>query len=555
MPDGTNQTLVLPEAQSTDAGSYELVVSNALGVAQSIPAPVNIVDSPPLLLSQPVSVFAYYGSPFSVGATVVGSGPMQLSWIRDGSIIASGTDELAFSRALPHHGGAYQLIASNPLGSVMSSVARVTFSRVASWGTGPSLTNAPVDLGSVLTVASGYFHALAIQSNHTVAAWGTTLNGATNVPPGLNNAVAVAGGNYFSMALRSDGTVTTWGSGIPSQTNVLAGLNNVVAICAGGNHALALRADGTVTAWGQNSTGQTNVPAGLSNVVAIAAGSVQSLALKDNGSVVGWGGYGQIPSYTNAVAISAGFGQSLLLQADGTVVGWTPKGAMNLPTDLTNVVAISAGGGWQGYSHSVALRADGTLVTWGNNLASQLLVPADLISATSISAGGGSTLALLNDRSPAFTVQPWSRSVPAGSNVMLVALAVGQPALSYQWYWNGQALPGATSNWLAFTNTPPANSGAYELVATNYYGAVTSVLATLTVPIPPVRLSPLGLGTDGFKFSFSSLPEVLYIVETKNRLADPIWSELTRQTGTGVPIVISDPKPPGPTRFYRVRGE
>jgi alpha-tubulin suppressor-like RCC1 family protein len=555
VPDGTNQTLVLPEAQSTDAGSYRLVVSNALGVAQSIPAPVSIVDSPPLLLSQPVSGFAYYGSPFSVDAVVVGSGPMQLSWMQDSSMIASGTDELAFSRALPHHGGVYQLIASNPLGSVTSSVAQVTFSRLASWGTGPSLTNAPVDLGSLLTVASGYFHALAIQSNHTIAAWGTTLNGATNVPPGLSNAVAVAGGNYFSMALRSDGTVTTWGSGIPSQTNVLAGLTNVVAVSAGGNHALALRADGTVAAWGQNSSGQTNVPAGMSNVVAIAAGSVHSLALKDDGSVVGWGGFGQIPNHTNAVAISAGYGQSLLLQADGTVVGWTPKGAITLPTDLTNVVAIRAGGGWQGYSHSVALRADGTLVTWGNNLASQLLVPADLISATSISAGGGSTLAFLNDRSPAFTVQPWSRSVTAGTYVMLGALAVGQPALNYQWYWNGHALPGATSNWLAFTNTLPANSGAYQLVATNDYGAVTSVVATLTVPIPPVRLSPLGLGADGFKFSFTSLPGVLYIVETKNILADPGWSELTRKPGTGATIVINDPKPPGPTRFYRVRGE
>ena len=64
LPEGTNQTLVLPAAQSTDAGSYQLVVSNALGVAQSIPAPVGIVDSAPLLLSQPASGFAYYGSPF-----------------------------------------------------------------------------------------------------------------------------------------------------------------------------------------------------------------------------------------------------------------------------------------------------------------------------------------------------------------------------------------------------------------------------------------------------------------------------------------------------------
>ena len=133
---------------------------------------------------------------------------------------------------------------------------------------------------------------------------------------------------------------------------------------------------------------------------------------------------------------------------------------------MTNVVAISAGGGWQGYLHSVALRADGTLVAWGNNnYARQLMVPPDLVSATAISAGGGSTLAYLNDRSPAFTVQPWSRTVASGTNVTLRALTVGQPRMRYQWYANGQAFPGATNNTLTFTNTQPAQSGAYQLVA------------------------------------------------------------------------------------------
>jgi alpha-tubulin suppressor-like RCC1 family protein len=556
VPDATNQSLVLPAAQSTYTGSYQLVVSNALGIAQSIPVPVIVVDNAPQFLSQPASGFAYYGSPFSVGASVIGSGPLQLSWMQDNQLIATGIEELTFDRALPSHGGVYQLIASNPFGSLTTSVAHITFTRLASWGTGPSLTNAPFDLGSVLSVASGYFHALAIQSNRTVAAWGTTANGATNVPPGLSNVLAVAGGNYFSAALSGDGTVTTWGVGIPFQTNVLAGLSNVIAISAGGNHALALRADGTVTAWGQNSSGQTNVPDGLGNVVALAAGSAHSLALRGDGTVVGWGLYGKIPAYTNAVAISAGYGQCLLLQADGTVVTWSTAGKDTpLPAGMTNIVAISAGGGWQGYSHSVALRTDGTIIAWGNNLTGQLMVPQDLVSATTLSAGGGSTLALLNDRSPALTLQPWSRSIPAGADVTLRALAVSQSAVGYQWYWNGQPLPGATANWLAFTNALPTNSGAYHLVATNHYGAVTSLLATLIVTIPPPHLSPLGLSTDGFSFSFNSLPTVLYIIETKNSLADPSWSELTRQPGTGQPIVINDPRSPAPTRFYRVRAE
>ena len=434
-------------------------------------------------------------------------------------------------------------------------MAQITFSRVASWGTGPSLTNAPVDLGSVLGVASGYFHALAIQSNHTVAAWGTTLNGATNVPANLSNVVAVSGGNYFSLALKSDGTVAAWGLGSSGQTTVPAGLTNVVAVSAGGGHALALRADGTVAAWGLNSSGQLNVPAGLSNVVAIAAGSVHSLALKNDGTIVGWGLYGKVPGYTNAVAISAGYGQSLALQANGTVLTWTTTGGtITLPAGLTNVVAISAGGGYQGFLHSMALRADGTLVAWANNnFAGQMNVPQDLLSAIAISAGGGSTLAFLNDRSPAFTVQPWDRNVASGTNVMLGGLVVGQPPVSFQWYCNGQALSGATSNWLVFANTQPAQSGAYQLVALNTYGATTSAVATLNVAVPPVRLAPLGPSVSGFRFSFTSLPRVLYIVEFKDTLAAVTWTELERRFGVGSLEIVTDTTASGAARFYRVR--
>ena len=99
---------------------------------------------------------------------------------------------------------------------------------------------------------------------------------------------------------------------------------------------------------------------------------MHSLALKSDGTVVVWGLNGKPPAYTNVVAISAGYNQSLLLQADGTVLAWTPDGCQpRLPIGLSNVVAISAGGGWQGFLFSVALRADGTLVAWGNDANNQ----------------------------------------------------------------------------------------------------------------------------------------------------------------------------------------
>ena len=73
---------------------------------------------------------------------------------------------------------------------------------------------------------------------------------------------------------------------------------------------------------------------------------------------------------------------------------------------------------------------------------------------------------------------------------------------------------------LTFANTQPNQTGAYQLVASNDYGAATSAVATLIVTVPPVRLTALGPAPGGFRLSFTSLAAVLYIVEFKNTLAD-----------------------------------
>jgi alpha-tubulin suppressor-like RCC1 family protein len=414
----------------------------------------------------------------------------------------------------------------------------------------------------VLGVASGYFHALAIRSNGTVAAWGTTANGATNVPADLSDVVSVAGGNYFSVALKSDGTVVAWGLGTSGQTNVPAGLSSVTAISAGGSHALALRANGTVVAWGLNSSGQTNVPAGLSNVVALAAGSIHSLALKNDGTIIGWGGFGKIPNYTNVVALAAGFGQSLALQADGTVLAWSTGGAATgLPAGISNVVAISAGGGLQGWFHSVALKADGTMVAWGNNNVGQVNAPGEVTSAVTISAGGGSTLAYLNDRSPFVATQPLNRHAVSGTNITLAALSAGQPALNFQWRLNGADIPGAINPVLVLTNVNRNSRGYYSALVWNALGTTNSRDAWLDV-VGPVRLLPSASGPSGGLLNFvatdslggSLAAEDSAWLETQastNLLNwQPISSALVFTNGM---LLLQDPAQTNyPARFYRL---
>jgi hypothetical protein len=59
------------------------------------------------------------------------------------------------------------------------------------------------------------------------------------------------------------------------------------------------------------------------------------------------------------------------------------------------------------------------------------------------------------------------------------------PGAAYQWYFDGtNALGGATNAYLELANVQPAQAGAYTVVVTNPYGAVTSAPALLGVIAP-----------------------------------------------------------------------
>jgi hypothetical protein len=78
--------------------------------------------------------------------------------------------------------------------------------------------------------------------------------------------------------------------------------------------------------------------------------------------------------------------------------------------------------------------------------------------------------------------QPVGASVVQGNNYAFSVTASGTAPLAYQWYFNAtNVLAGATSSTLPLTAVQPAQSGGYQVVITNAFGAVTSLVANLTV--------------------------------------------------------------------------
>jgi alpha-tubulin suppressor-like RCC1 family protein len=214
-----------------------------------------------------------------------------------------------------------------------------------------------------IAIAAGLGHGLALCSDGALVVWGNNEIGqfgigstAPQSVPGLvyqggalagKTVVAIAAGQGHSLALCSDGSLVAWGgnnagqlgnAGVPvgngefssvpvlvDQTGALAG-KTVTAIAASIYNSMALCADGSLATWGANNSGQlgngdspvaspipiaVNTDAGISalagkTVVEIDIGSGSSIVLCADGSVVGLGGGWDLPVALDLTGLLAG---------------------------------------------------------------------------------------------------------------------------------------------------------------------------------------------------------------------------------------------------------
>jgi alpha-tubulin suppressor-like RCC1 family protein len=381
IPGATQLTLSLPAISTADATRYQIVVSNAFGVAASVPAPVSVIDGAPFFIQQPVQTnYAYLGTKFSLTSVVGGSGPLQYKWLFNGQELPGpASDTLTFPRVQVTNSGAYALVVSNSFGSVTSSIANLTVLSVVAWGAFDIFyneTNVPASLTNPIAISAGPGSSLALRADGTALAWGHYQNGETNIPPGLSNLVEIVAGPGYNLALRADGKVIGFGN---VSTDSLNGLSKIVSMEADNSGATFLRQDGTVVRLAQNTlsfptfgtnvvalnhyingygllradgtvllSGNIKVPA-ASNIMQMAAsiaGGDQELFLRCDGSVFGAGRLGRTPGVSNAIDIAANTSVGAAVRPDGTVGAWgSPAGSnpTNVPFGLANVSVLDGG--------------------------------------------------------------------------------------------------------------------------------------------------------------------------------------------------------------------
>lgn len=297
-------------------------------------------------------------------------------------------------------------------------------------------------------------HTLALTSDGKVYAWGENSQGQlgnNTVSPSIaapvavdmtgvlsgKTVVAIAAGYQHSLALTSDGGLYAWGSNNSGElgnnssvsspvpvavdtTGVLAG-KSIVQIQAGWTCSAVLDSNGQVFTWGTNTSGSlgdggasgslSRVPVAVDTsgvlsgktISKLRVGAYHMLVQTTDGLLYGWGvnNRGQIgdgTSGTNRTApvaldmtgvlaaktitdISAGYDHSLALASDGTVYAWGADDSMALGNATTTVqsdspVAVDMTGVLSGkvvnsiaagLSCSAVLTSDADLFAWGSN--------------------------------------------------------------------------------------------------------------------------------------------------------------------------------------------
>jgi hypothetical protein len=154
---------------------------------------------------------------------------------------------------------------------------------------------------------------------------------------------------------------------------------------------------------------------------------------------------------------------------------------------------------------------------------------------------------------PVITGQPLSQNVIWGGAATFTVTAAGTDSLDplrYQWQFNTQNLPGATTNYLALTNVQTNQAGGYQVVITNGFGAVTSQIATLTVAGQPVITGPVAQTNGNVQLAFSTATGFNYAVDGSVNLTN--WALLATYTNVGAQVIYQQP---GTNRlqFFRAR--
>lgn len=128
IPGATSVSFTIPNVSATEAGNYDVLVSNSLGQVRSSLAQLTLATAAvaPVVVTQPSSRTALAGSSFVLSAGASGAPTPTYQWRRNGIAIAgANSPALTITNAQASDNGTYDVVVTNSQGNATSSPANV----------------------------------------------------------------------------------------------------------------------------------------------------------------------------------------------------------------------------------------------------------------------------------------------------------------------------------------------------------------------------------------------------------------------------------------------
>jgi hypothetical protein len=471
LAEATSANLTLTAVQASAAGSYTVVVTNIAGALTSAVA-ILTVRAPPVITAQPHSRTNLVGTDATFSLTATGTQLLSYQWRFNGTSLAGATGPvLTVGSVQPSSAGSYDVVVTNLIGTVTSTVATLTVWLPPTINVQPQSRTNLAGTDAIFAVAAGGTQPLSYQWRFN----GAKLAGETSVNLFIQDVEASQAGSYSVLVTNAGGAATSavavltvWSPPTiilePQSRTNLVGTDASFGVGANGTQPLDFQ-------WrfnGINLVGATSPSLTVSGAPPSSAGTYDVVV-------------------TNLVGVAT--------SAIATLTVWVPPALSQQPQSRTNLAgtdarfSVAADGTqplsyqWR-FNRTTIAGATGASLTL-NAVQTNHAGSYDVV-VTNVARALTSDVATLTVwLPPTLSSQPQSRTNLAGTDATFSVVAWGAPSLSYQWRFNGTNLGGASAASLTLNGVQPSHAGQYDVVLTNLAGTLTSAVATLTVWVPP----------------------------------------------------------------------
>jgi subtilisin-like proprotein convertase family protein len=495
----TTATLTVSNVAISDATSYTVVVTNVAGAVTSAPPAFLTVATLLSIIGQPQSRTNIAGTTATFTVTATGSAPLGYQWRRNNTNLTNGGNisgttnaTLTLSNVTASDVAGYTVVVTNGAGAATSAPpATLTvwvppvISGVNMQPSGPVIAGTNLSLCVAATGTGPLSYRWRRNGINLVdggRTWGASASCLT-----ITNVQAADSGNYVVVVTNVAASVTSAPPtvlsvlflpviiGPPQSRTNTAGTTATFTVTATGSSPLGYQ-------WRRNNTNLTN--GGNISGTTAATLTVSNVTASD------------ATSYTVVVTNSAGVVTSAppawLTVLTRPVITSQPQSRTNIAGTTATFTVTATGSTPLSYQW----RRNNNTVTNGGNISGTTTATLTVSNVTASDATSY-TVVVTNSAGavtsappawltvltrPVITGQPQSRTNLAGTTAAFSVTATGNPAPSYQWWFNGTTLAGATIPSLTLTNVQMPQAGNYIVVVSNAVGAVTSTVATLVVP-------------------------------------------------------------------------